>query len=164
MIGEENLPLSGVKVLDLTTVVFGPYTTQILGDFGADVIKIEAPGGDSMRRIGPFRNKGMSSIFLGSNRNKRSLVLDLKTEKGRAVLWRLIGVSDMFVHNVRPQKIKALGFDPKAALSREMGVTGLPTSFLLSANQQRCVVYVGPREWQDPCILLFDPAGRASGR
>ena len=118
MISEENLPLSGVKVLDLTTVVFGPYTTQILGDFGADVIKIEAPGGDSMRRIGPSRNKGMSSIFLGSNRNKRSLVLDLKTEKGRAVLWRLIGVSDMFVHNVRPQKIKALGFDSKAVSKR----------------------------------------------
>jgi len=122
MIAEENLPLSGVKVLDLTTVVFGPYTTQLLGDFGADVIKIEAPGGDPMRRIGPSRNKGMSSIFLGSNRNKRSLVLDLKTEKGRDVLWRLIAVSDMFVHNVRPQKIKTLGFDPKTVCERNPGI------------------------------------------
>ena len=107
MISEENLPLLGVKVLDLTTVVFGPYTTQILGDFGADVIKIEAPGGDSMRHIGPFRNEGMSSIFLCSNRNKRSLVLNLKTEKGQEALWRLVEVSDMFVHNIRPQKIRA---------------------------------------------------------
>ena len=118
MIGDDNLPLSGVKVLDLTTVVFGPYTTQMLGDFGADVIKIEAPGGDSMRRIGPFRNKGMSSIFLGSNRNKRSLVLDLKKKKCCEVLWRLIEGSDMFVHNVRPQKIKDLGFDPKTVSRR----------------------------------------------
>ena len=118
MISEENLPLLGVKVLDLTTVVFGPYTTQILGDFGADVIKIEAPAGDSMRHIGPFRNEGMSSIFLGSNRNKRSLVLNLKTEKGQEALWRLVEVSDMFVHNIRPQKIRALGFGPETVCQR----------------------------------------------
>ena len=113
-----ELPLSGVRVLDLTTIVFGPYTAQILGDLGADVIKIEAPRGDPMRSIGPARNKGMSSIFLGSNRNKRSLVLNLKTDTARDALWRLIETSDMFVHNIRPQKIAALGFDPDAVLGR----------------------------------------------
>ena len=90
-------------MLDLTTVLFGPYATQILGDFGADVIKIEAPGGDPVRHLGPARNSGLGALFLGSNRNKRSIVLDLKGSVGREALWRLIDKADMFVHNVRPQ-------------------------------------------------------------
>ena len=113
-----NLPLSGVRVLDLSTVLFGPYTTQILGDFGADVIKIEAPGGDPVRHLGPARNPGMGALFLGSNRNKRSIVLDLKGSVGREALWRLIDKADMFVHNVRPQKIRSLGFGPDDVLRR----------------------------------------------
>ena len=111
-----DLPLSGVRVLDLTTVIFGPYTTQILGDFGADVIKVEAPEGDMTRVIGPARNPGMSALYLGCNRNKRSIVLDLKRETARTALWRLIETADMFVHNIRPQKITELGFSPDAVL------------------------------------------------
>ena len=111
-----DLPLSGVRVLDLTTVIFGPYTTQILGDFGADVIKVEAPDGDMTRVIGPARNPGMSALFLGCNRNKRSIVLDLKRETARRALWRMIETADMFVHNIRPQKITELGFSPDAVL------------------------------------------------
>ena len=103
-----NLPLSGVRVLDLTTILFGPYATQILGDFGADVIKIEAPGGDPIRYLGPARNSGMGALFLGANRNKRSIMLDLKRAEGCDALWRLMDEADMFVHNVRPHKILSL--------------------------------------------------------
>jgi crotonobetainyl-CoA:carnitine CoA-transferase CaiB-like acyl-CoA transferase len=110
----DHLPLSDIRVLDLTTTIFGPYTTQILGDFGADVIKIGAPVGDATRDVGPRRSSGMGSLFLGSNRNKRSLVLDLKSEPGRKALWRLIDTADVFVHNMRPQKIGALGFDAQS--------------------------------------------------
>ncbi|MGI9499105.1 MAG: CoA transferase, partial [Geminicoccaceae bacterium] len=76
MLTGHPLPLSGLRVLDLTTVISGPYTTQMLGDFGADVIKIEAPDGDMTRDIGVAQNEKMTALFMGSNRNKRSLVLD----------------------------------------------------------------------------------------
>jgi len=115
----QALPLSGIRVLDLTTVVYGPYTTQLLGDFGADVIKIERPGGDSTRMVGPARNEGMAALYMGINRNKRSLVLDLKHEPARQALWRLIEGADMFVHNMRPQKMAALGFDPDSVMARK---------------------------------------------
>ena len=95
-------PLSGLRVLDLTTVIYGPYTTQLLGDFGADVIKIEPPGGDMTRDIGVRRNPKMTALFMGSNRNKRSVVLDLKQEEARAALWKLIDGADVLVHNIRP--------------------------------------------------------------
>lgn len=112
-------PLSGLRVLDLTTVIYGPYTTQMLGDFGADVIKIEPPSGDMTRDIGVARNAKMTALFLGSNRNKRSVVLDLKSKASRAALWQLIEGADVLVHNIRPQKIARLGFDPDSVLARK---------------------------------------------
>lgn len=112
------LPLEGVKVLDLTTVIMGPFTTQVLGDFGADIIKIEDPDGDMTRDIGPSKTSKMSSMFLGVNRNKRSLVLNLKKPEAKVALWKLIEGADIIVHNIRPQKIAALGFDPDAVLSK----------------------------------------------
>ena len=83
-------PLAGVRILDLTSVVLGPMATQILGDYGAEIIKVEALEGDLMRANGVSRTQGMSSIFLALNRNKRSLAIDLKSAQGRAVLERLI--------------------------------------------------------------------------
>jgi len=105
-------PLSGVRVIDITTIVLGPYATQLLGDLGADVIKIEAPGaGDPIRHSGPKRSDGMAGIFLNVNRNKRSVVLDLKQEEAKEALRRLIPTADVFFHNMRPQAIARLGFD-----------------------------------------------------
>ncbi|EKZ95621.1 CoA transferase [Cupriavidus metallidurans] len=115
-------PLSGVRVLDLSAVVLGPMGTQVLADMGADVIKIESPEGDLMRANGVVEVPGMSSIFLALNRNKRSVVLDLKTEAGRAALRRLIPTVDVLVHNMRVSAIERLGFgyDAVRALNPEI--------------------------------------------
>jgi len=102
-------PLDGVRVLDLTTILLGPFATQILGDMGADVIKVESPGGDAMRDVGPAPTDGMGAVFLGANRNKRSIVLDLKQDTAREALLRLAAEADVFVHNMRPQAIARLG-------------------------------------------------------
>jgi crotonobetainyl-CoA:carnitine CoA-transferase CaiB-like acyl-CoA transferase len=110
--------LAGVRIVDLTTVVLGPYATQMLGDLGADIIKVEGPDGDSTRHTGPARNPHMASLFLGTNRNKRSIALDIKEPAGRDVLLRLIDSADVFVHNVRPHKLAALGLGPDALLAR----------------------------------------------
>ena len=104
--------LEGIKVLDLTTVVFGPYATQTLADLGAEVIKVEAPGGDTMRYAGkPARTRGMGPVHLGLNRGKASIVLDLKAAEDIAAMRELIARSDVFIHNVRGKAIAALGFD-----------------------------------------------------
>jgi crotonobetainyl-CoA:carnitine CoA-transferase CaiB-like acyl-CoA transferase len=103
-------PLAGIKVIDLTTVVLGPLATQILGDLGAEVIKIEAPEGDIMRYAGPARHREMGHVFLNLNRNKRSLCLDLKRGEAADVLLALVRQSDLFMHNMRPQAMARLGF------------------------------------------------------
>ncbi|MBW6400250.1 CoA transferase [Roseomonas sp. HJA6] len=102
--------LSGLRVLDLTTVIYGPLIGQVLGDLGAEVIKVEGPEGDLARAIQPRGPQGDSAMFVCNNRNKRSIVLDLKTEAGREVFDRLIGWSEVFLHNMRPQAIDRLGY------------------------------------------------------
>ncbi len=105
-------PLDGIRIIDITTVVLGPYGTQMLGDMGADVIKVEAPPtGDIARNMGHVRHAGMGGSFLNINRNKRSLGLDLKQDAAKVALRRLIPTAGVFVHNMRPQAIARLGFD-----------------------------------------------------
>ena len=106
-------PLEGVKIIDMTTVLMGPYATQMLGDYGADIIKIESLEGDVTRLIGPTRHPGMGPVFLNTNRSKRSIRLDLKKDAGRDALLRLVATADVLIYNVRPQAMERLrlGYD-----------------------------------------------------
>jgi crotonobetainyl-CoA:carnitine CoA-transferase CaiB-like acyl-CoA transferase len=109
-------PLHGVRVVELTSVVLGPWACQILADMGADVIKVEPPGGDSNRQLGAAKHPGMAALYLTCNRNKRSIVLDVKQPAGREAVLDLVRTADVFVHNNRPQVMAKLGLD-YAALS-----------------------------------------------
>jgi crotonobetainyl-CoA:carnitine CoA-transferase CaiB-like acyl-CoA transferase len=101
--------LKGLRIIDLTTVVLGPYATRLLADFGAEVIKIEAPEGDVFRAVRPGRSARMGAGFLNCNRNKRSVVLDLKQAEGRAAILDLVRDADVVVHNMRPKSAAKLG-------------------------------------------------------
>ncbi|MBL4807538.1 MAG: CoA transferase [Rhodobacteraceae bacterium] len=103
--------LDGIRVVELTTVILGPWATQMLGDMGADVIKVETPAGDTTRHSGPKKNAGMGSLYLATNRNKRSVVLDLTKTSGREALLKVIKTADVFVHNLRPKVAKKLGLE-----------------------------------------------------
>ncbi len=102
--------LNGVRIVDLTTVIMGPLASRILGDLGADVIKVEPPSGDSIRAHRPHLAPGLSGMFLNLNRNKRSVMLDLKTSAGREQLATLVAGADVFMHNLRPAVMDRLGF------------------------------------------------------
>ncbi len=111
-------PLAGVRVLDLAVNVLGPLTGQLLGDMGADVVKIEPPEGDPMRHSGQARNRGMASLFMNTNRNKRSVVLDLKRPAAVEALMRLAAKADVFMHSLRPQAAERLGISYAAIKAR----------------------------------------------
>lgn len=115
--------LAGVRVVDLSQVLSGPYCTMILADLGAEVIKVEKPPiGDDARAFGPPFVNGESTYFQSVNRNKASIGLDLKRDRASEVLWRLIDRADVLVENFRPGTMEALGFDPEACLARRPGL------------------------------------------
>ncbi len=104
--------LQHIKVLDLSRVLAGPYCTMILGDLGADIIKVEAPGGsDDTRKWGPPFKNGVSAYYLSANRNKRSITVDLKSEKGVNTIKELVKTSDVVIHNFKTGTMKRFGLD-----------------------------------------------------
>jgi crotonobetainyl-CoA:carnitine CoA-transferase CaiB-like acyl-CoA transferase len=139
-------PLAGVKILDCTSVVLGPYAAQQLGDLGADVVKIEPPEGDTTRQLGPRRNAGMAAFFLGCNRNKRSIVLDLKNEAGRRALRKLAENVDVLMHNFRREPAARL------AMSYETFAKANPRLIYLSTYGFRAEGPMGPKAAYDDII------------
>jgi crotonobetainyl-CoA:carnitine CoA-transferase CaiB-like acyl-CoA transferase len=104
-------PLKGIRIVDLTAMVFGPYATQIMADMGAEVIKVEPPAGDNTRFINAGTAEGLGGVFVNVNRGKKSVVLDLRSEEGKEALRRLIARADVFIHSMRGKAIAKLGFD-----------------------------------------------------
>ena len=126
-------PLAGVRIIDLTSVILGPYATQILADYGADVIKVEPPEGDNTRFINAHRNPGMGANFLHLNRNKRGIVLNLKRPEGHEALLRLLKTADVLVYNVRPAAMARLklAYEDVAVINPKIiyaGATGFKQS------------------------------------
>lgn len=115
-------PLDGIRVIDLSTVMYGPYCTMILAEMGADVIKVEPPTGDITRLVGPSRTWGMAAGFLTKGRNKRSLALDLKQESARQALYKLVGTADVFIHNIRRKQAARLGIDYETIMSHKENI------------------------------------------
>jgi crotonobetainyl-CoA:carnitine CoA-transferase CaiB-like acyl-CoA transferase len=111
-------PLSGLRICDMTTVIMGPYATQILADYGAEVVKVEAPTGDTTRQIPPMRNPGMGCIFLHLNRNKKSVALDLKDPDAVTALFEVVAECDVLIANVRPAGLARLGITYDALRER----------------------------------------------
>ena len=135
-------PLAGIRIIDLTTVVLGPFATQTLGDLGADVIKIEIPGGDTTREIGPSRTRGMGSYFANLNRNKRSVVLNLKHQPAKDALWRMIEGADVFVHNMRISAADRLGLGYAAMAARNPRIIhACATGFRPGSSAQESPAY-----------------------
>src|ERR1700748_754684 len=120
-------PLEGIKVIDMTSVLMGPYAAQMLGDYGADVIKVESPDGDVTRLIGPTRHPGIGPVFLNTNRSKRSIVLTLKKPAGRDAVLRLIASADVLIYNVRPQAMARLqlGYDVVSKINPRLIYAGV---------------------------------------
>jgi len=116
--GPPSGPLTGIRVLDLTINVLGPVATMILGDMGADVIKIETPEGDPNRQNGPARHPNMAAMHLNMNRNKRSVTLNLKRPESREALLRMVESADVFIHSMRPAAAQRLGIDYEAIARR----------------------------------------------
>ncbi|HYM33227.1 MAG TPA: CoA transferase [Candidatus Cybelea sp.] len=114
--------LAGIRVLDLTTVLMGPFATQILGDLGADVVRIEGVGADVFRDLPPSRHPGMAGFQLNLHRNKRSVALDLKQPAAITALLRLVETADVFVHNMRPKAIGRLGLDYASLKKRNLAI------------------------------------------
>jgi crotonobetainyl-CoA:carnitine CoA-transferase CaiB-like acyl-CoA transferase len=139
-------PLAGVRIIDCTTVVLGPWATQQLGDLGADIIKVEPPEGDTTRQLGPRRHADMAAFYMGCNRNKRSIVLDLKKDEGRAALFKLAETADVVMHNYRPEPAKRLG------VSYEAFQKVNPSILYLATYGYRADGPMGPRAAYDDII------------
>lgn len=119
-------PLKGVRVIDMTTVLMGPYASQILGDMGADVIKVESPHGDLVRDLGPMQHDHMGALYLHINRSKRAITLDVKQPEGREALLRLVESADVLLYNIRPQSMErlGLGYDAVSAVNPKILYVG----------------------------------------
>ena len=137
-------PMHGIRIIDLSTIISGPIATQILGDQGADVIKVEPPGiGDLTRRMGTRRN-GLSAIFAAANRNKRGIILDLKSEAGVEILGQIVATADVVVQNFRPGAVErmGIGYDKMRAIKPDIiyaSITGFGASGPYSSRR----VYFG---------------------